>query len=166
MRQLTDSLRMSGDIDLELRTHDLNFVKALAGSGAMDGIALPSMRLDGKVGLRGQEYTADLRLRESQGTVRLKAGLDAARMAYQARLDVRNLHPQHFLPKDSLYNLNLTAEAQGRGTDFFSRRTRLQAGITLDSLQYKEMSLSGMGLSARGTERGRPPLTATTRCWT
>ena len=148
MRQLTDSLRMSGDIDLELRTHDLNFVKALAGSGAMDGIALPSMRLDGKVGLRGQEYTADLRLRESQGTVRLKAGLDAARMAYQARLDVRNLHPQHFLPKDSLYNLNLTAEAQGRGTDFFSRRTRLQAGITLDSLQYKEMSLSGIGLSA------------------
>lgn len=148
MNRLTDSLNMSGDIELELRTHNLDFVKTLAGNGTANTLALPPMRLDGKVGMRGQEYTADLRLRESQGLVRLKAGLDAARMAYQARLDVRNLHPQHFLPQDSLYNLHLTAEAQGKGTDIFSRRTRLQADIRLDSLQYKSLALGGLKCAA------------------
>ena len=147
-RQLTDSLRMSADIGLDLRTYNLDFAKTLAGEGAMDGIALPPMTLTGKAGLDGQRYTADLRLREGRGQVRVKAGLDAARMAYQALLDVKDLQLHHFLPKDSLYGLSLTAQAEGRGTDFFSRRTRMQADVRLDSLQYGKLHLSGVGLTA------------------
>lgn len=73
---------------MDLRTGNLNFLRPLIVSGASaDRIALPPMAMKGKVSMRGQRYDADLRLRESEGTVKLKAGADLAQMAYRAKLD-------------------------------------------------------------------------------
>ena len=112
MFRLTDSVRRSGHVNLALRTRNLDFARALAGEEALEDIALPPMRLDGNVGLDGQKYTADLRLREGKGSVQVKGGFDAARMAYQAKLAIKDLQLRHFLPKDSLYGLSLTASAK------------------------------------------------------
>lgn len=147
--QLTDSLNMSAEVDMDLRTGNLDFLRPLIASGASaDRIALPPMAMKGKVSMRGQRYDADLRLRESEGSVKLKAGADLAQMAYRAKLDVENLQLHHFLPKDSLYDLTLSAEAKGRGTDMFSRRTDLQAGAVLKELRYGEWNLSGVSADA------------------
>ncbi len=148
LRQLTDSVRMSGDINLDLRTQNLNFVKTLAGPGAMKDIALPPMHLTGKAGMYGRQYTTDLWLREGKGNVRLKGGFDASRMSYQAGLSVKDLQLHHFLPKDSLYDLSLTAKAEGRGFDPFSRQTRMNADLKLDRLQYGQLHLDNINLNA------------------
>lgn len=147
--QLSDSVNMSGKVDMNLRTGNLNFLKPLIASGASAGnIALPPMALDGKVSMHGRRYAADLRLRESKGTVTLKADADLSQMAYRAKLDVDGLQLHHFLPKDSLYDLTLSAEAKGRGTDMFNRRTTLQAGVELKELRYGEWNLSGVSADA------------------
>ena len=153
MFRLADSVRRSGHVNLNLRTRNLDFARALAGEEALKDIALPPMRLDGNVGLNGQKYTADLRLREGKGNVQVKGGFDAARMAYQAKLSIKDLQLHHFLPKDSLYGLSLTASAKGVGTDFFSRHTRMQADMTLESLQYGQLYLSDIKLDA-GLQKG------------
>ncbi|MCD8319078.1 MAG: translocation/assembly module TamB domain-containing protein [Paraprevotella sp.] len=149
LRHLTDSANLTADVDVDMNTRNLNFVRALAGKEAMKDIALPPMHIDGKVGMQGQRYTADLRLRESKGNVRVKARLDAARMDYQARLDVKDLQIHHFLPKDSIYGLTVVAEAQGKGTDLFSRRTLMQADVALKRLQYGHFDLGNITVAAR-----------------
>lgn len=147
--RLADSLNMSAKARVDLRTGNLDFVKPLIVSGASAArIALPPMALDGNVSMHGRRYAADLRLRESEGTVKLKADADLSQMAYRAKVDVDNLQLHHFLPKDSLYNLTLSAEAKGRGTDMFSRRTDLRAGLVLKELQYGEWNLSGVSADA------------------
>lgn len=147
LRHLTDSVQRAADLRFDLRTYNLNIVKALAGT-AMNDIALPPMLMQGKATMRGERYTTDVRLQESKGQVKLKAGFDAARMAYQAKLDVDSLQLQHFMPKDSLYDLSLTAEAKGRGTDMLSRYTSMNAQAELKCLRYGEFDLGGINLSA------------------
>lgn len=147
--QLLDSLNMSAHADVDLRTRNLNFIKPLIVSGATAGsIALPPMVLNGNVSMHGQRYAAELCLRESKGTVKVNADADMSRMAYRAKLDVNDLQLRHFLPKDSLYNLSLTAEAKGKGTDMFSKHTTLQAGAVLKELRYGEWNLDGITLDA------------------
>ena len=148
LRHLADSIHMSADIGLNLQTRNLNFVKALAGTEIMQDIAIPHMRINGTAGFQGQRYTADLLLRESKGIARMKASFDAARMAYKAELDIDSLQLHHFLPKDSLYHLSLTAKAEGRGTDFLNRRTRLRADVTLERLRYGHLNLSDIQFAA------------------
>ncbi len=153
MYRVTDSVRRSGRVNLDLRTRNLDFVRALAGEDAMKDIALPPMQLDGNVSLNGQKYAAELRLREGKGSVQAKGGFDAARTAYRAELAVKDLQLRHFLPKDSLYGLSLTASAEGVGTDFFSRHTRMQAALALDSLQYGRLRLGDIRIDA-GLQKG------------
>lgn len=147
IRHLTDSIQRAADLRFDLRTYNLDFVKALAGT-AMNDIALPPMLMQGKATMRGERYTADVRLQEGKGLVKLKAGFDASRMSYQAKLDVDTLQLQHFMPKDSLYDLSLTAEAKGNGTDMLSRYTSMNAQAELKSLRYGEFDLGGINLSA------------------
>ena len=108
LRHLADSIHRSADIGLDLQTRNLNFVKTLAGTETMQDIAIPHMRINGTAGFQGQRYTADLLLRESKGTARVNASFDAARTAYEARMDIDSLQLHHFLPNDSLYHLSLS----------------------------------------------------------
>lgn len=152
--QLTDSLNRGAEARLDLRTGNLNFLKPLLVSGAgAANIALPPMALTGDMSMRGQRCTADLRLRESEGRMSVKAAADLSRMTYRAKLDVDNWQLQHFLPKDSLYNLSLSVDAKGRGTDLFSKATTLQAAVVLKELRYGEWNLNGITLDA-GLSKG------------
>ena len=148
LRHLADSARMAADLDIDLQTWNLDFVKALAGEGSMKDIALPPLRINGTAGLRGQRYTADLLLREGAGQAQVTALWDAARMAYEARVDIDSLQLHHFLPNDSLYHLSLTAKAEGKGTDFLNRHTRLRADATLKNLRYGHLDLNNVRLAA------------------
>ena len=150
LQNLTDSLRMGGQANITLQTHKLDFIKTLAGGGeGMNDIALPPMRLQGKASMKGQQYKADLSLSESKGKALLQATFDAKRMAYQAKMNIQDWQLRHFLPKDSLGLLSLTATAQGQGTDIFKRSTRMKAGLDLQTLEYDSLDLGNLHLSAR-----------------
>ncbi len=146
---ITDSTRMGSNLELELQTRNLDFVKALAGGETADRMNLPPMTLKGTTRLKGQQYEADILLKGGDGTARLHAAFDAARTAYRAQAEVNGLQMRHFLPKDSLGLLSFTATTQGQGTDPFRHSTRMKAGFTLHALHYADWDFGGLRLSAR-----------------
>lgn len=146
---LSDLEKLRGNIQINGQTQNIDFIKTLAGPDGMQGIALPSISLNGKVGIDGSRYQADLRLKESQGIVQLKGAFNQKQMSYRADLKVQNLNLTHFLPKDSLYHLSATAHIQGRGTDPFSRHTNLNGKVSLDSLEYGKLHISGIELNTQ-----------------
>ncbi|MDR0938584.1 MAG: translocation/assembly module TamB [Mediterranea sp.] len=150
-RQLADSLRRSGTLDLGMRTGNLRFVAALTGTPPDSGaIAIPdSMSLTAKLDMQGPKYTADLRFREGGGRVALNATLNTATEEYEARLGVDTLRIQHFLPADSIYELSFTASAKGRGLDVASPAATARLGLSLGQLHYASYRLTDVRLLAR-----------------
>lgn len=146
---VTDMEKLRGNVLINGKTQNIDFVKTLAGPEGMQGIALPPITLNGKVGVDGSRYQADLQLRESRGVVQLKGAFNQKQMSYRADLSVRDLNLTHFLPKDSLYHLSASAHVQGRGTDPLSRYTSLKGRVSLDSLEYGKLHISGVELNTQ-----------------
>lgn len=162
---VTDMEKLRGNLQINGQTQNIDFVKTLAGPDGMQGIALPPITLNGKVGIDGSRYQADLRLRESRGVIQLTGTFNQKQMSYRADLNVRNLNLTHFLPKDSLYHLSASAHIQGRGTDPLSRYTSLKGRVSLDSLGYGKYHISDIKLNtslqkgeAIATLNGETPL--------
>ena len=144
---VTDMEKLRGNIQINGNTQNIDFIKALAGPGGMQGIALPPITLNGKVGINGPQYQADLQLREGRGHVQMKGSFHQKQMSYRADLKVQNLNLTHFLPQDSLYHISASAHIRGRGTDPLSRYTSLDGQLSLDSLEYGKLHISGIELN-------------------
>ena len=153
MRAVADSIRRSGKFQLDAQTGNLDFVLSMLPESERSRYNLPVMKLKGEATLQNQEYRADLLLTQGEGKVGLTARYNPVQASYLANLKIDSLKPTDFLPKDSLYGLSLTASAKGVGTDFFSRHTRMQADMTLESLQYGQLYLSDIKLDA-GLQKG------------
>ena len=98
---LNDSIRRNGNMDLRMRTGDLNFLTSLAGDSAT--FAVPdSMRLNAKLGVEGPRVTATLQVHEQQGFLGLNADYNLADETYHADLAIDSLQINHFLPNDSI----------------------------------------------------------------
>ncbi len=136
LRFLTDSLSRSGEVNIDLSTGNLDFLTALAGPP--DGsITIPdSLSLTGKLSVQGNRYAADVRLRDGGGYVHLSGHALSGSETYTARLKAANIDLHRFLPKDSLYELSFSGEAEGRGWDFASPRAFMRGRLALDSLHY------------------------------
>ena len=132
---LNDSIRRNGNMDLRMRTGDLNFLTSLAGDSAT--FAVPdSMRLNAKLGVEGPRVTATLQVHEQQGFLGLNADYNLADETYHADLAIDSLQINHFLPNDSIYLLSAQLKAQGKGTDFTSPHTATALEASLQKLQY------------------------------
>lgn len=146
---LTDSLTRSGSLDLEMQTHDLNFLTDLAGMASDGSFIIPdSMRLGARLDLEGSRYTAKMKLHEGHGFLDLNAFYDTSSENYEADLVIDSLQLHHFLPKDSLYLLSAKVRAKGRGTDLASYRTTADVQASLGRLQYAGWDVSGVHLEA------------------
>lgn len=150
---LDDSLARSGTVGLQMITQNLDFLTALSGHAPDSSLVIPRhMTAVARVGLKGPQYDAMLRLTEGEGTVHADARYNTTTEAYSANLSVDSLQLQHFLPRDSIYELSLTASATGRGVDFTSYRTAASAKASLRSLHYGRYRLSG--IEATGDLKG------------
>lgn len=146
---LNDSLARSGTVGLQMITHNLGFLTALSGSAPDGSLVIPdNMTVVARVGLKGPQYDALLRLREGAGTLHLDGRYNTSTGVYQANLNVDSLQLQHFLPHDSIYELSLSASATGRGVDFTSYRTAASAKVSLRSLHYARYRLSNVDVTA------------------
>ncbi|MDD3039322.1 translocation/assembly module TamB domain-containing protein [Bacteroides sp.] len=148
MENLMDSLTRSGTIGLEMKTGNLNFLTALTGTAPNSTFVIPdSMSLSSKVDIRGPQYKANLHLKNKGGTIGANATLNTSTEVYAADLKVNNLQLQHFLPKDSLYELSLSAKANGRGLDVKSYRSHANLDLTIDQFHYAKYKVSDIHLT-------------------
>lgn len=139
-----DSLKRQGEFTLAAHTQNMKFLQALTG----DLLVPAGTSLNGLIKLKGNLLDADFKLAKDSGNVNLLARYDLAKEAYQTKLDIHELDLHAFLPKDSLFTLTASLDAEGQGFDFFSPRTSLQAGFRLVHLQYATRILSGIELDA------------------
>lgn len=148
LENLADSLKRSGTIGLEMTTQNLNFLTALTGEAPNGTITVPdSMNMVARIDLKGPEYKAQLNLKEGHGTMDMNAALNTETEAYSADLKIENLQLHHFLPKDSLYELSLSADASGKGLDFMSPRSLAKLNLSVEELHYARYHLSDVNLT-------------------
>ena len=150
---LTDSLKRSVHVDLDLQTYDLNFLTGLAGMKPGGAVVVPdSMRLEARMSLDGPLASARLRVDEQGGSLSFDGSADLSAEAYRANLQIDSLQLHHFLPQDSLYLLTAHANLTGRGFDLAAPSTKARLEAALDHLHYGHWNLSGMGVTG-GVER-------------
>lgn len=148
MQSLTDSLRRSGQLKLQAKTGDLDFVLTMLPEAERKRLNIPSgITLSGEVGLKSGAYNADLLIREGQGKVSLNGYFDPAREAYQADLKVDSLEPLHFLPLDSLYALTASIRAEGKGFDPFRTATWSKLEGQISDIQYANYGITDVTLN-------------------
>lgn len=148
LENLADSLTRSGTIGLEMTTQNLNFLTALTGEAPNGTITVPdSMNMVARVDLKGPEYKANLHLQEGHGAMEVNAALNTSTEVYSADLKIDRLQLHHFLPKDSLYEISLSAEANGKGLDIMSHHALAKLNLSLDQLHYAKYHLSDVHLT-------------------
>lgn len=146
---LTDSLHRSAQLDFNLRTMDLDFLATLAEAFPHGRLTIPGeMNMDAHFRMAGAQYNADLHLTEDKGALSLDADYNSTTQAYRADFTVDSLQLQHFLPKDSIYELSVSVAARGRGIDFTSHKAIASLKATIDQLNYTHYHLSGVELTA------------------
>lgn len=117
---------------MKMTTQNLNFLTALSGEAPNGTIVIPdSMDLVAKVDINGPAYKANLKLREGQGIIDMDAALNTLTEVYKTDLKINNLQLHNFLPKDSIYELSLSADAEGRGLDVMSYRSFCQMNLSV-----------------------------------
>lgn len=148
LKNLADSITRSGTIGLKMNTLNLNFLTALAGEAPNGTVVIPdSMNLTAQADINGPDYKLNMHLREGQGTMDADAALNTATEAYTANLKIDRLQLHRFLPKDSVYELSLSAAADGRGLDVLSPRAYAKLNLVLDHLHYARYHLSDVRLA-------------------
>lgn len=150
IENVADSLTRSGTIGFDMTTQNLNFLTALTGEAPNGTITIPdSMSLVAKVDLKGPEYKAKLELQEGKGhgSMDVNAAINTTTEAYSADLKIDNLQLHNFLPKDSLYELSLSADATGKGLDFMSPRSLAKLNLSVQQFHYARYHLSDINLT-------------------
>ncbi|MFV0589177.1 translocation/assembly module TamB domain-containing protein [Bacteroides reticulotermitis] len=147
MENLTDSLARTGTIALDMNTQNLDFLAGLTGMPLDGSLVVPNnMNLKARVDINGPQYKALLALKEGTGSVDVNATLNSTTEVYKADLKVSDFQIHHFLPKDSIYELSLSATASGKGLDVMSYRSYAKLNLTLDELHYTHYRLSNVSL--------------------
>ena len=157
---MTDMNRLKANINLKARTYNLGMVTAMLDPALTQEIRIPSgIGIQGNVKMDGTKYATKLALTEGKGSMKVDAAIDAKtrrdgsidmnRLAYQAKLQARQIQAQHFLPHQNLYTFTGEVEAKGVGTDFLSPRTRLMAKAKVNQVHYDKYQLHDMVADAQ-----------------
>ena len=138
------------ELDMQAETYNLDFALPLLNEFTGSSLRIPSgMKLDGQVKATGQHYTAQLNLRQGQGTATCKGWYNQKSQSYDATLSIRDLNLHAFLPQDSLYSLTADVKASGHGTDPMNSRTKLQAEADIRHLRYGQHTIDSVKATVR-----------------
>lgn len=147
-KHFSDLKTMVADLKWEGRTSNLDFMKALFPSEMAARLDLPAISLDGALSVRSDDYRAQLSIKESYGKLKLQARYRAEAEAYRLRAVLDSMNVRHFLPDDSLGIVSAVVEADGAGTDFFSKTTRSHLNARILRLAYAHMGLDRIEATA------------------
>lgn len=148
LENLTDSLKRSGTVGFDMITRNLDFLTGLTGLTPDGSLVVPgNMNLKAKVEMNGPQYKAKLTLKEGKGSMDVNTTLNSSTEVYTADLKINELQLHNFLPKDSIYELSLSAAANGRGLDIMSNRSFSKLKLSLDQLHYARYHLSNVDVT-------------------
>lgn len=146
---LTDMKRLRADVRFNAEAQNLAFVMASLPRDVQRNYRIPSgIRAEGRIRADGADYSADMMLREGQGTVKLDGKVNAELMRYNANVQIKQLNVHHFMPHDSIYTVTADITASGQGTDIFSKTTTMKADAKITHIGYGHWNLDNMTAEA------------------
>lgn len=145
---LDNPKKLLADVQFQARVQNIDFVRTLMGAAGKDYRIPQGISAQGRLKADGANYMADVTASEGKGTVKLKGRYDADAMQYDAQLNVNGLNIHHFMPRDSIYTVTADVNVKGRGTDFLSPRTTLEADANIHHLRYGHWNFDNVTASA------------------
>lgn len=133
---------------LELKGENLNFLTALSGSRPDSTLIIPGIYLKSEITGKGTRYSTNTLLRESKGTVSLAASYDTGSESFSGKIDIDSLQVVHFLPQDTITGLKALVNLKGKGTDFYSTRTWMDATLRIENINLYSYHLQGISMDA------------------
>ncbi len=128
-------LKAKGNLqDLDVSTFDVN----------IERFAI----LKSKAQLKGDQLTANAQLAALGSHVKMDAKYNTRKEAYKAKLDIRNLVVNKFVPMEEQCVINGNVSAEGQGFDFLSRKTFLKTQLALTDTYFGKMNLSTINADA------------------
>lgn len=94
------------------------------------------------------KLSANAKLAALGSNINLDANYNMAKEAYKAKMSVRNLVVNKFVPLDERCAINCDLTAEGQGFEFLSRQTYLKAKAALTDSHYGKMNLSTLTAEA------------------
>lgn len=146
MKAVTDSIRRSGELQINAQTEKLDFLLSLLPPNERSRYNIPFMSLNGKARLQNRTYHADFSLTEEQGEVKLNAYYQPKEERYQVNVSIDSLCPTNFLPQDSLYFLTACVQMKGKGLDPFLSSTSANIKGDISNIRYGNYSVSNIQL--------------------
>ena len=134
-------------LNVELTSYRLDFATRYY---LPEGFRLPSnLALRGTVGSRGSLLTADLTARHGQGRLSVKGHYDTATASYAADVSAADFSLAPYFSDLSVGPLTADAHVKGRGTDFTSPASSLDATAHIARLTYSDVLIDSIDVRAQ-----------------
>ncbi len=146
---LLDTDHLLGQLNWKVKLLVLKFLQPFLPGLGRDFNIPHGLNIEGRVEMDGPTYKADVALQDGNGWATLKGTFNTQAMAYDAKVNIRNLNIHHFLPRDSLFTLTANATISGQGTDFMKRSSWLKADATVSKLRYGHTDIENISATAR-----------------
>src|SRR5574344_431362 len=144
-----DVNRIKAHVGMQAETYNLGFVTCLMSPSLMKPYRVPrGIRLNGDFDVNGKKYVANFIAHEGSGSIKAKAKFDAKAMSYMAAMNINNLQIHDFMPYDSLYAFSGDVNLKGKGTDFLSKASWLNAKAAIKKFQYGHWNVDKVNADA------------------
>lgn len=145
-RQLFDDKNRYAKVNVDAASQDLRLVQKMFN---LTGFNIPPMRVNGTATVNGAQYSADLNIRQGQGTAHVKGLYNDSNEAYNLRADIYNMVISRFvsMPEPTILTSHITAK--GRGTDLLSGRSKLVAQLDMPYARVGNSEIRQLQLNAR-----------------
>lgn len=141
----SDSLLRRANLNWNVKSGDLSFVKVLLDNGKKSRYRLPvDMRFDGTASVKGTTFDTDLRFSEGKGDVLLTAAGNLSEKRGHAKLTMNKFRLQDFFPNDSVGRVTATVNMEMLGLDPYNRKTTWVLDAVLDAFRFGGKDYSGM----------------------
>ena len=146
--RLMDAKHMAADIDLQTKAYNIQPLLATFDVPTTD-VKIPNgLAIDGNLQANGPRYTTRLTVYEGKGMAQLSGFFDANLTKYDAQANAKELNLSHFLPNLPLSTFTAQIAINGKGTDFFSPSTWINADAHIAHLGYEHRDLNDIKTQA------------------
>lgn len=150
LSNITDTKHLKADVNVDAHTGNLGFITAMLPKNVKQTVNIPQgIGFKGNVNIDGDRYASRFTATQGEGSLQGSVSLDAARMAYNAKLTARRLPIAHFIKHQPIRPFTGTINARGAGTDFMSPRTSVNAVAEIKGFQYDRYNLDNIKLTAQ-----------------
>jgi len=146
IKHITDNNKRSVNIDVNAKTHDLNFLTTLLGSPQ---ITIPNgLAIVGHLNSKGEQYALNAEATQDGGHLLIDGDIDLSKMIYNGNLKADDIALNHIVPNNGLGRFSGSLTLSGTGTDFFSKRTKLSAKASITEFGINDCNISGVKFTA------------------